>query len=172
MIAGIDLSKTRPQIIVLILEALERLGISGSKQEVIRRIAAEGWFAHVYPEDNLPYPSQDEPRWETLIAWARKDAFDGVNAGLLDGTERDCWTLTRSGREALKKIKQSFQEGNHRADTCYMWSQTFKRLIDPHYRPGHDYPRVGSIYEDMEEHVPPQVQHAIQLLRQISREDK
>ena len=88
-----DLSKTRPQLIVLILEALEQLGTFGSKQEVLQRIADEGWFARVDSEDNLPYPSQEElgrnePRWKTLIAWARWDAVGDENAGLIDGTEK------------------------------------------------------------------------------------
>jgi hypothetical protein len=148
----LDLPQPRPQLVVLVLHTLDQLGGEGTRQEVIRKIKDEGWFAHVYPEDNTPYLSQqdlgrNEPRWETSIAWARKDALE---AHLLRESERNCWAISRNGRETLIEVKQRFAAAELKAWRCYMWTPLFKSLIDLQYKPGNDSPRPGSVYKDME----------------------
>ncbi len=172
-----DLRKTRPQLVILILETLDQLGCSGSREEVLHRIANEGWFARIDLEDNVPYASvsdggSQEPRWRTLLSWARKDAFDGAYPGLLDGGERGTWTLTRRGRETLNQIKTDFQTGRSQSKICYMWSVAFKAMLDPNYRPGEDRSRPHGIYEKTEHFVSAQVSMALRILSRMPDEPK
>ena len=82
----------RGQCAIMLVAALhERYVIDGirnsTKQEVVQFISLNRWF-DVQDEDRTPYPSHEqlsrEPRWHTLIAWARKD-------GVIDLTPKK-WT--------------------------------------------------------------------------------
>src|ERR1051325_4689207 len=75
-------SSPRGQCATLLLAALHGLHVKDAFDRVTRRqatdfIGRQHWFA-LTEEDYEPYPSQDamtgEPRWRTLIAWARKDS--------------------------------------------------------------------------------------------------
>ena len=75
---------------------------SATKRETIQYIAAKHWF-DIHDEGREPYQSQrqltGEPRWHTLIAWARKD---GVIRDYVSYETRDSWGMTRRGRDAIE----------------------------------------------------------------------
>jgi hypothetical protein len=64
----------RGQGVVLVLYALERLCGACTKQEVLRFIQ-NAEFYEITRHDLPPYANQNEPKYHTLLAWARKDAL-------------------------------------------------------------------------------------------------
>jgi len=79
----------RWQGMMLVLHALHELGGSNPKQEVIDYINRSGYY-DITKHDLPPYESQNEPKYHTLLAWARKDC---VERDLILGHERDAWAL-------------------------------------------------------------------------------
>lgn len=73
----------------MLLAALNETRYILTRREATEFIRSKLWFA-IQPEDRLPYPSQmftsREPRWETVIAWARKDC---VERDLMAGERRN-----------------------------------------------------------------------------------
>lgn len=129
----------RGQCAVMLLAALrEILVIEGrggaSKREAIQYIAKKHWFA-IEPEDLEPYKSQvwttKEPRWNTLIAWARKD---GVLRDLVSYQARDEWGLTRFGRSAIERFCEFCRAGQRPVLECFLWSPEFKRFLYPDWK--------------------------------------
>ena len=124
----------RGQCAVLLLRALLDLGNSGSKRDVLRHISENHWFT-IQDEDREPYPSNKltggEPRWQTLIAWARKDF---VLRDLVGDEARDLWSLTRNGRTVIDRIPENFRKGEFDVRLCFLWSPIFKSLMDPGYK--------------------------------------
>lgn len=77
-----------------LLEALRKLGGSGSPDEVVEQIASDMSLSD--EEQNEVVPSGGS-RLKTNVAWAR---FYLVREGLLDKSKRGVWSLTEKGRNA------------------------------------------------------------------------
>lgn len=100
-----------------------------SKGAVLDFIQLNGWY-NFYPTDHHPYPSVDgsEPRWRTLLAFAREN---GVEAGLIARGIRDEWMPTTEGLNALPSAKQCFVSGSWDVRKCYLWTYKMKEVFDP-----------------------------------------
>lgn len=146
---NIRLFAPRGQCIILLLAALNELAGSVTKQEALSFIAQRKWFA-IEADDLDPYPSQvhttHEPRWKTVIAWARKDAI------LLDfmlNVERDAWALSPDGRRRWERAHGRFAAGELDVRKAFLWSPVFKKYLRPQYEPGtEDAKRPLGIYRD------------------------
>lgn len=148
-IANVPIENPRAQCIVMLLAALHELGGCQSKQETIAFIRQNHWF-DIRKEDQKPYPSATttEPRWNTLIAWARKDA---VLADLMFKHGTDQWELTRRGIEEFRLVRARYQSGELEARQCYFWSLTFKQWMVPSFLPSdRDWPRPKDTYQDIQ----------------------
>jgi restriction system protein len=77
-----------------LLDALRKLGGSGSPDEVVEQIASDMQLSD--EEQNELVPSGGS-RLKTNVAWAR---FYLVREGLLDSSKRGVWSLTEKGRNA------------------------------------------------------------------------
>jgi hypothetical protein len=120
------------QGLICLLFVLEEMPIGGPrKREVIEYIQRRGCLAMI-PEDVEPYMTQVEPRWNTDVAWRRKDA---VEYELLFNEMRDCLEVTRAGRDAIQKIKKACAAKEYDVTQCYMWSKYLKSALDPTYEP-------------------------------------
>jgi restriction system protein len=84
-----------------LVEALRRLGGSGSPDEVVEQIAADMRLSD--EEQNEVVPSGGS-RLKTNVAWAR---FYLVREGLLDSSKRGVWSLTEKGRNAQISVEQA-----------------------------------------------------------------
>jgi hypothetical protein len=120
-----------------------------SKREAIRFISDKHWF-DIHDEDLDPYQSQNqlsgEPRWHTLIAWARKD---GVIRDFIAYEARDTWGMTRLGRDLFERFQQRCTTGAKPVAPCFLWSVRFKRYMDPNFQPGPtDKNRPSFFYRD------------------------
>ena len=139
----------RGQCITLLLAALERIGESATKRETVQLINDQGWFDR-QREDWRPYPSQKtsrEPRWQTLIAWARKDSV--LRDFMIDG-EWDSWALSREGHRLWESARSEFESGRWPVPRGYLWSQKFKRNLCSTYQPSTiDANRPSSFYKDI-----------------------
>ena len=148
-------TSSRGQCAVLLLAALHDLFVNDSRRNVAKReaighIAARHWFAFE-DEDREPYPSQlwlsGEPRWQTLIAWARKDF---VLRDLVSYEARDAWGLTRHGRDSFERFHHLCQIGRRPVEPCFLWSVQFKQYMCPNHLPAAtDAKRPSSFYSDM-----------------------
>lgn len=119
------------------------------KQEVVAYIAENGWF-EIQPDDKAPYKSggTSEPRWHTLIAWARKNCIES-NFFEVDGI-RDSWKISKDGINFANVLLKQFRSRDVDVTKCYLFSAEFKKFLDPLWTPGpHNAqrPSVG-IYED------------------------
>ncbi len=139
----------------MLLAALRDLFLSDglgivTKRQAIDYIAQRRWFA-LHADDFEPYPSQrqlsNEPRWHTLIAWARKDS---VLRELITYTDWNSWGLTRVGRDAFEQCRDLCQKGTQQVAPCFLWSSEFKRFMCPGHVPGPaDARRPRSLYRDI-----------------------
>jgi len=102
-----------------------------TRRESVEFIQREGLLT-LRPEDHRPYDSQNEPSWQTDVAYARKDA---VMLGLIDNSEWNSWELVRRGREYLNQTKKECLEGGIVVSRCCLWSTKLKWIFDPSYRP-------------------------------------
>ena len=84
-----------------LLDALRKLGGSGSPGEVVEQIAAEMELSD--EEQNETVPSGGS-RLKTNVAWAR---FYLVREGLLDSSKRGVWSLTERGRSSHVTVEQA-----------------------------------------------------------------
>jgi hypothetical protein len=135
------------QCVCLLLAALSELGGSNRKQGVIHEISVQRWFA-IQKGDNQPYQTQREPRWHTLIAWARKHS--AMREWVTDH-ERDSWGLSREGHRLWPRLSEKFKSGELKVRPCYLWSQKFKLKMFPDYQPSDlDKVRPEFIYRDFE----------------------
>jgi len=122
----------RGQGVILVLYALRELAGACTKQEVLRFISAAGFY-DITRHDLPPYENQNEPRYHTLLAWARKDAL--INGWVVDTDERDAWQLSRVGRRVLERTSERYKTGELNVRKCYLWRPKFKKLMDPAYEP-------------------------------------
>lgn len=84
-----------------LLDALRKLGGSGSPDEVVEQIAADLGLSD--DEQNETVPSGGS-RLKTNVAWAR---FYLVREGLLDSSKRGVWSLTEQGRSTHVSVEQA-----------------------------------------------------------------
>jgi len=119
------------RLICLLFVLGEIPSLPARKQEVIEHIHQRGYL-NIQPEDLDSYVTQTEPRWNTDIAFRRKD---GVEWGLLFNNQRDCWELTRDGVEILERIKGACVEQRYDVRQCYLWTKHLKKALDPMYKP-------------------------------------
>jgi restriction system protein len=75
-----------------LLEALRKLGGSGTPDEVVEQIATDLGITDDVQNELLP---SGGPRFRNQVAWAR---FYLVRDGLLDSSKRGVWSLTEAGR--------------------------------------------------------------------------
>lgn len=75
-----------------LLDALRKLGGSGSPDEVVERVATDVEISDKVQNELLP---SGEPRYRNQVHWAR---FYLVKEGLLDSSKRGVWSLTDKGR--------------------------------------------------------------------------
>ena len=135
-------------VLLLTVLAVRRGGLS--KQEALGEIVEEGWFA-IEQDDKIAYPSNlergcTEARWKTGICWARKDC---VEKGLLETNgQRDNWNVVAAGLDWRESVARACKAGNLDVRQCYLWSQSFKRRMQPAYQPGRDKPRPLRLYDD------------------------
>jgi restriction system protein len=84
-----------------LLDALRRLGGSGTPEEVTERIAADLSIPDAVQNELLP---GGEPRYRNQVHWAR---FYLVKEGLVDSSQRGIWSLTEKGRATTLTPQQS-----------------------------------------------------------------
>jgi hypothetical protein len=125
----------RGQGVVLVLYSLFELGGACTKREVLSFVQNADLY-EITRHDLPPYENQNEPKYHTLLAWARKDAL--IAGWLIDTTERDAWQLSRPGREILDRTTKRFRSGDLSVRMCYLWTPKFKKRVDPTYEPSPD----------------------------------
>lgn len=84
-----------------LLDALRKLGGSGTPDEVAERVAADLGLSDATQNELLP---SGEPRFKNQVAWAR---FYLAREGLLDSSKRGVWSLTERGRAASLTYEQA-----------------------------------------------------------------
>lgn len=84
-----------------LLDALRKLGGSGSPDEVVDKIAAELSLPDDLQNELLP---SGELRFRNQVAWAR---FYLVREDLLDSSKRGVWSLTEAGRRKNLSLEES-----------------------------------------------------------------
>lgn len=84
-----------------LLDALRKLGGSGSPDEVVEQIAADLDVSDAVQNELTP---SGQPRFRNQVAWAR---FYLVREGLLDSSKRGVWSLTERGRNTTLTYEQS-----------------------------------------------------------------
>jgi restriction system protein len=84
-----------------LLDALRKLGGSGTPNEVVERIALDNGISDEVQNELLP---SGEPRFRNQVAWAR---FYLVREGLLDSSKRGVWSLTERGRSTTLSPEQA-----------------------------------------------------------------
>src|SRR5271166_4951148 len=84
-----------------LLDALRKLGGSGTPNEVVERIALDNGVSDEVQNELLP---SGEPRFRNQVAWAR---FYLVREGLLDSSKRGVWSLTERGRSTMLSPEQA-----------------------------------------------------------------
>src|ERR1035438_9841924 len=90
----------RGQGVLLVLYSLNELWGACTKAEVLRFIQRDGLY-DITKHDIPPHENQNEPKYHTLLCWARKDAV--LSEWMLDTGERDAWQLARAGRVVDRK---------------------------------------------------------------------
>lgn len=84
-----------------LLDALRKLGGSGSPDEVVEQIAADLSISDEVQNELVP---SGQPRFRNQVAWAR---FYLAREGLLDSSRRGVWSLTERGRTTTLTPEQS-----------------------------------------------------------------
>ena len=84
-----------------LLDALRKLGGSGTPDEVVQQIASDLGLSDEEQNELLPSGGS---RFKTNVAWAR---FYLVREGLLDSSRRGIWSLTESGLSAKLSVEQA-----------------------------------------------------------------
>jgi hypothetical protein len=142
----------RGQVILLLLYVLGQERRPEPKRMIIARLRRRYLFAFA-EEDKRPYPSNFEkgvyePRWITLVAFARQDCVD---SNWMSDRKPDKWRITEEGRTVLGAFQQQCSSGALDVRHGYLWTPKFKRLMVPDYQPSEsDAPRPKcSIYDDI-----------------------
>jgi hypothetical protein len=122
----------RGQGVFLVLYALNADGGGKSKQDVIECISRGGWY-DVTRHDLPPYEGKNEPKYHTLLAWARKDCYE--RDWMLRTDQKDDWSISRNGRVILECAIERYRKKEWDVRKCYLWKTVFKKLIDSMYEP-------------------------------------
>lgn len=135
----------------MLLHVLSELKNDQKKTYVTGCIRMWGLFA-LAPEDEKPYPSVsaiggDEPRWNTLVAFARQDCMD---RGWMAEKARNQWRISDLGRQVISKSRERATGGLLDVRHGYLWTPKFKKIMCPTYQPGESDAKrpTGSIYND------------------------
>ena len=121
------------QQIVILLYALEHIGVIPTRAQTMDHIHREGLLV-LRSGDLDSYPSCNEPSWKTDIAWARKHA---VILDYVSNHDWNSWELVRPGREFIRPVVSRVLDGTLLLSQCFLFSQQLKRrLSDGHYVPG------------------------------------
>lgn len=120
------------QRLICLLFVLEEIPIRPARKQEVIEFIRQRHYLDVRPEDLESYITQIEPRWNTDIAFRRKD---GVERGLLFNNQRDAWELTRDGIKLLEKVKKAFAIQKYDVRECYLWTKHLKKALDPSYEP-------------------------------------
>ncbi len=143
--SGLGVYTTMGQVSTLLAIALRGMPHGPSRQECLDYIKQQRWL-DIQPADLRPYPSSKEPRWQTMVSWAR-EALVGQN--FIDRSVADCWQPTKEGLNSAVLIRRDFTAGVLDVDRCYMWTPEFKVLMHPNYTPSEsDKERPQFVYED------------------------
>ncbi|TAM84897.1 MAG: restriction endonuclease [Candidimonas sp.] len=120
-----------------LLDALRKLGGSGSPDEVVEQIATD---QGVSDDTQNELTSSGQPRFKNQVAWAR---FYLTKEGLLGSSRRGVWSLTERGRTTVLTYEQAhgiflrwvaiFQEQRRAktADAVSMEEQTVEEAETP-----------------------------------------
>ena len=136
------------QCAVMLLAAIRDLAGAVTKREATDYIRKKHWFAFE-PDDNLPYLSQHEPRWQNIVAWGRKEC---VMRNLISYDSRDNWGMTRDGRDTIDRLHRGCINGDLPVYPCYIWSAEFKQFMNPNYNASSsDAKRPPNFYRDLSE---------------------
>lgn len=84
-----------------LLDALRKLGGSGSPDEVVEQIATD---QGVSDDTQNELTSSGQPRFKNQVAWAR---FYLTKEGLLGSSRRGVWSLTERGRATTLTYEQA-----------------------------------------------------------------
>jgi len=144
---------TRGQCVTMLLATLKDLGTTIEKREAIAYISRQHYF-QVIDEDREPYPSAlyPEPRWQVLIAWARKDCV--TRGWMFDHDENDCWQATRAGLYIYSDCAKKFLDGVWDVRRCYVWTDALKRRFLPTYEHSpKDLRRARTLYRDIDRQI-------------------
>ena len=120
------------QRLACLLFVLEEMPCRPAKKQEVIEYIRERRYLNIRPEDLESYVTQTEPRWNTDIAFRRKD---GVEWGLLFNRERNAWDLTRDGIEVLGKVKNACLKKEYDVRKCHLWTERLKKAFDPSYEP-------------------------------------
>ena len=106
--ARIYLSSRPGQFLIVLLAALADLGHSPSKREVENHVEKAGHL-RLSPELLQAYESKPEPKWKTLLAYARRNA---VEKGYMKHLIRpDAWEISDSGFRRFAAFEEEFKSG-------------------------------------------------------------
>lgn len=133
------------------LYVLADLKFTHSKTYVSGCIRMWNLFAFA-DEDLKPYPSVaekggDEPRWMTLVAFARQDCVDRA---WMAERGRNQWCISATGKDLITNLLTRCASTQHDVRHGYLWTPKFKKILCPTYEPSDkDAKRPwGSIYDD------------------------
>ncbi len=129
----------------MVLYALRELGGIRTKQEVLRYIRTNHFYA-IQREDTASYEGNAEWKADTLLCWARKDAVMDNLGWMFNDDEKDCWQIARPGLAALDDIFARFRSKQWEVHRCFIWRPEFKRIVDPSYITSErDWPRLSGL---------------------------
>jgi hypothetical protein len=151
-LSAIHVFSPRGQVVGMLLYVLADLKGTREKGFVIGCINRWNLFAFA-EEDRKPYPSVqkqggDEPRWNTLVAFARQDCVD---RNWMEERSRNQWLISNLGKEVIQKTRERCAKGEISVQHGYLWTSKFKKILCPIYEASKsDAPRpMGSIYDDV-----------------------
>ncbi|MEO2044236.1 MAG: hypothetical protein ABGX43_06510 [Nitrospinaceae bacterium] len=133
----INIYTKRRQEKLLVLYALDEIGHDCSKMQAIRFIGRHQ-LLDINNDDEVPYKSKEfdpypECRWETDMAYARKDL---VGDGFMENHAlRDHWCISLRGKQLLDKVKRLSTHKHYDVRQCYRWTSKCKKIFDPSYNP-------------------------------------
>ncbi len=131
MMSKIPYHSNRGQGMMLVMQALEELRGSNTKNDVLTYVN-ESRYYEITRFDLPPYPNQNEPKYHTLLAWARKDI---EQRGWLLYEGRDAWALNGGGLAKIKEFRGKTEKEDWDVRKCYLWTPRFKKLMCSTYVP-------------------------------------
>lgn len=137
---------TNSQFHLLLLYALRPLVNGATKEQVCARVEDKRWL-DLTQEDLSPYPglATREPRWMTLLAYARQRA---VEFGYVENNERNHWKITEKGKNVLGEIERHALTRDYDVSQCFFFSYEFKALLDDTFAARPQKKRPSVVYEE------------------------